>query len=40
MSGDSFLRLKGDIHERLQVVETERGHGADHAARTTGYWRE
>jgi hypothetical protein len=25
VSGDPLLRLKGHIHERLQVVETERG---------------
>jgi len=25
VSGDPLLRLKGDIHERLQVIETERG---------------
>lgn len=25
MSGDPLLRLKGDIHERLKVIETERG---------------
>ena len=25
MSGDPLLCLKGDIHERLEVTETERG---------------
>ena len=25
MSIDPFLRLEGDIHERFEVVETERG---------------
>lgn len=25
LSSDSLLRLKGDIHEDLEVIETERG---------------
>lgn len=28
MSGHPLLRLKGDIHERLEVIEAERGAGA------------